>query len=340
MTEPEVASEFRRRLVERLKRAGYIRSEAVEQAMLTVPRHLFAPPGVSVEEAYEDEVISLVPGLATLSQPSIVALMLEELGARPGLKTLEIGTASGYNAALLAEIVGDGALVCTIEIDRSLSRQAARNLAAAGYEAVRTRAGDGALGWPEEAPFARIIVTAEATDLSPNLLEQLDETGVLLAPFSAPALPALLLRLSRDAAAIHGGFVGIPVAFVPLRGQYGQAPGEVFDGVRRTLWAVQHRVWENGAALTLDQRLTLDLVAVALAEGAESPAEQLASRAWEAYLDAGQPDLAEVRVTVRPLAECLPTALALRRRAHAFCLELPGQRIPAGGGESSSQEGL
>lgn len=334
--------ELTARLVAQLKRSGYIRGERVEEAFSKVPRHLFVPHGVTPEEAYRDEVIPLVSGLATLSQPSIVALMLEELEAGPGLRVLEIGTASGYNAALLSRVVGDPALVWTVEIEPRLADWARYNLTAAGFSAVHVLAGDGTLGWAEGAPYARIEVTAEATDLSHHLLAQLDREGILLTPFGVPGLPALLLRLHRQEGGFSGGFVGIPVAFVPLRGEYGTESRSREDGGRRAreaIWAVESEALAQGARPTLDRRLALDLLAAALADGAGLPAPEAAAEAWRRYRAAGRPGLDELGVNVYPLAEYPAPAPAFRRRDYVFCLELPGERNPGGGGESPRREG-
>lgn len=306
-----------------------------------MPRHLFIPPGVTPEEAYRDEVIPLLPGLATLSQPSIVALMLEELDARPGMKILEIGTASGYNAALLAEVAGDPSLVHSVEIEPRLAEQARRNLAAAGYGKVKVKVGDGCLGWPEAAPFARTMVTAEAAELSPHLLTQLDAKGILLTPFSIPGLPGLLLRLELKGSRAVGRFIGIPVSFVPLRGEYagdGRRREAGSHLVQQAMAATEERAWEEQIDLTLECRLALCLVTAALVEQGKAPPRQVADEAWRRYVAGGKPDLNAIRVSVCPLAECPSRQLAFRRRDYALCLNLPVERNSGEGGESPQRE--
>ncbi|MDI6871819.1 MAG: hypothetical protein QME79_10790 [Bacillota bacterium] len=341
MPDSPVAAGLRARLADQLKRAGYLRSPAVEEAFLAVPRHLFVPAGFTPEEAYRDEVIPLIPGLATLSQPSIVVLMLEEAEVRRGMKVLEIGTASGYNAALLAELAGDPSLVYTIEIDPRLAAQARRNLEAAGYGEVNVRTGDGTRGWPDGAPYDRVVVTAEATDLSRELLGQLDPDGLLLTPFAIPGLPALLLRLRPKGAGAVGTFVGIPVAFVPLQGEY-TGDSRRWEAksrrVQRVIAEVEDEAWSEGVALSLDRRLALYLVAAAVAEKEAVPPDEQPREAWRRYIEAGEPELADVGVLALPLAECPNSGLVLRRRDYAFRLDLPRERNGGGGGESPRRE--
>jgi protein-L-isoaspartate(D-aspartate) O-methyltransferase len=332
---------WRTRLVEELKRSGHLRTLAVESAFRTVPRHWFAPAGIRPEEAYRDEVLPLVRGVATLSQPSIVALMLEELKAGRGMKVLEVGTASGYNAALLAEVVGDSALVYTVELEPRLALKASQNLAAAGYGPIHVRAGDGSLGWPEAAPFARVIVTAEAADLSRHLVDQLEPTGLLLSPFAIPGLPGLLLRLAPEGEGMRGEFVGVPVSFVPLRGEYDAGEGRWEVAARRAREAIdtaEDQVWSEGRALPWERRLALHLVAAALAEEGGRPAHQAGAEAWQRYRAAGEPAVTALRVVARPREKCPDGQLAFRRRDYAFCVDLPLERNPGEGGESPRRE--
>ncbi|HHW15077.1 MAG TPA: protein-L-isoaspartate O-methyltransferase [Firmicutes bacterium] len=340
MHEDKATRGLRAKLAKKLKAEGHIRTPAVEKAFLAVPRHLFVPPGVSPAEAYRDEVVPLLPGLAALSQPSIVALMLEELAVDTGMKVLEIGTASGYNAGLLACLTGEQALVHTIEIEERLAEQARRNLEAAGFGGVQVRAGDGTLGWPEAAPFARIIVTAEAADLSWTLLRQLAAGGLLLAPFAVPGLPALLLRLRAGERQVLGEFIAAPVAFVPLRGEYGVGEGGRETAVRRAreaLWLAEERASAEGG-LSFSQRLALYLITAAVAEATALAPGETAEEGWRRFASAGQPDLEELGVSARPAKRDLPTDLAFRRRDCDFLLELPLERNPNKGGESPRRE--
>lgn len=338
--EDEATRRLRQALVSELKTEGHIRTPAVEKAFLTVPRHFFVPPDVSPGEAYRDEVIPLMPGVATLSQPSIVALMLEELAVEAGMKVLEIGTASGYNAALLACLTGDPALVHTVEIEGRLARRAQRNLEATGYGEVRVRVGDGSLGWGEAAPFARIVLTAEAATLSWTLLRQLTDGGLLLAPLAFPGFAALLLRLWANGEEVRGGFTASPVAFVPLRGEYGAGEDGRETAAPRIQEALRLADRRGLAAerLSFSQRLALYLITTAIAESSTSPSGEVAEEGWRRFGAAGQPELERLGVALRPADGGRPGELAFPRRDCVFVLELPPERNPERGGESPSRE--
>jgi protein-L-isoaspartate(D-aspartate) O-methyltransferase len=164
-------------MVSRQIRRRGIADEAVLQAMGRVPRHAFVPTS-QLSAAYEDCALPIGHG-ATISQPYVVALMTEALRIEPGLRVLEVGTGSGYQAAVLAAC---GVSVFSIERIAALHDRAARALVDTGFADVRLRVGDGSRGWPEEAPFDRIIVTAAAPAVPEALMDQLAEGGVLVAP--------------------------------------------------------------------------------------------------------------------------------------------------------------
>ena len=149
----------------------------VLDAMKKVPRHEFVP-GELRKFAYEDGPLPIGHG-QTISQPYIVALMTELLDLAPASRVLEVGTGSGYQAAILAELA---ASVYTIEIVPELSQQAEKILARLGYRNVHARVGDGHAGWPEAAPFDAIVVTCAPDDIPPQLVEQLREGGRLVVP--------------------------------------------------------------------------------------------------------------------------------------------------------------
>ena len=182
---------------------------AIERAL----RHEFVPEAAR-SSAYANRPLPIGHG-QTISQPYIVALMTHLLGARPDGRVLEIGTGSGYQAAVLAEL---GAHVHTIEIVEPLAREADRRLARLGYDDVRTRLGDGYYGWPEAAPFDAIIVTAAAAHVPPPLVEQLAPGGVLVIPVGEPFSVQMLLLVRKQ----ENGEVSVrqilPVRFVPLTG--------------------------------------------------------------------------------------------------------------------------
>ncbi len=177
-------------------------------AMALVPRHLFVPQALR-PEAYTDSPLPLGPD-QTISQPYIVALMTERAEIRGGDRVLEIGTGSGYQAALLAEM---GAEVFSIEQDPGLSKQAARNLDHSGYGDVKLRVGDGRAGWPEAAPFDAILVTAAPEEPPPTLLTQLAEGGRMVIPVGRENQELLLIRREEE---IQPGERILAVRFVPL----------------------------------------------------------------------------------------------------------------------------
>ena len=163
-------------VTEQIEERG-ITDERVLEAIRKVPRHLYVPESLRAH-AYSDRPLPI--GLEqTISQPYIVALMSELLQVSPGDRVLEIGTGSGYQAAVLAEM---GAKVFTIEILCELAERAKEDLAATGYDTVEVRCGDGYQGWPEHAPFDRIIVTAAPPELPDALVDQLATGGLLVVP--------------------------------------------------------------------------------------------------------------------------------------------------------------
>ena len=186
---------------------------AVMAAIDRVPRHEFVPEDVRLS-AYANRPLSIGHG-QTISQPYIVALMTHLLGVEPGAGVLEIGTGSGYQAAVLAELAAD---VHTIEIVEPLARQAARRFARLGYDGVHTRLGDGYYGWSEAAPFEAIIVTAAAAHVPPPLVEQLAPGGVLVIPVGEPFAVQLLLLVRKRANGEVTVRQILPVRFVPLTG--------------------------------------------------------------------------------------------------------------------------
>jgi protein-L-isoaspartate(D-aspartate) O-methyltransferase len=168
---------MRQRMVETQIRAREVRDAAVLQAMGRVPRHLFVPDDMR-SVAYDDRPLPIGHG-QTISQPYIVAYMTEALQLTPAHRVLEIGTGSGYQAAVLADIVKQ---VYSIEIVPELADGARRALVQAGYRNVEVRSGNGYLGWPERAPFDRIIVTAAPPEIPQTLVDQLAVGGIMVVP--------------------------------------------------------------------------------------------------------------------------------------------------------------
>ena len=167
----------RRRMVDEQLRARDIRDPRVLAAMAKVQRHPFVPDDLQ-RDAYADTPLPIGHG-QTISQPYIVAFMTQALELEPQHRVLEIGTGSGYQAAVLAELA---AHVYSIEIVELLAQRAATALATLGYRSVEVRAGNGYLGWPEQAPFDRIIVTAAPDDVPPALVDQLKVGGLMAIP--------------------------------------------------------------------------------------------------------------------------------------------------------------
>jgi len=185
----------------------------IRKAMSEVPRHLFVP---SAERslAYVDHALPIGRG-QTISQPYIVALMTSLLEPRPDHVVLEVGTGSGYQAAVLSALVEQ---IYSIEVIEELAISAAERLRELGYDNVEVRAGDGALGWPEHAPFDGIVVTAAAPGVPPALIEQLKPGGRLAIPVGDTYGQDLRLIEKQADGSIKSRSV-IPVAFVPLTGK-------------------------------------------------------------------------------------------------------------------------
>jgi len=199
-----------RMVVEQIEGRG-VRDPAVLAAMRKVPRHRFVPESLR-GQAYDDHPLPIGAG-QTISQPYIVALMTELSRPRAGMKVLEVGTGSGYQAAVLAEIVGT---VVTIEIVPELGRGAAKTLGELGYRNVRAFVGDGFDGRPQDAPFDAIVVTAAPETIPPPLLAQLAAGGRLVIPVGSAEQELLVVTKTKDG---YRRESVIPVRFVPMTGK-------------------------------------------------------------------------------------------------------------------------
>lgn len=187
-----------------------IQDKAVIAAMRSVPRHLFVPDK-NVSSAYDDRPLPIGYG-QTISQPYIVAYMTELLRLKPEAKVLEIGTGSGYQAAVLACLTRN---VYTIEIIPQLGREAEHRLKLFGYGTIRTKIADGYHGWEEHAPFDAIIVTAAAEYIPPPLIQQLKEGGRMVIPVGTPFLVQTLMLVEKTGGQVRTKSL-LPVRFVPL----------------------------------------------------------------------------------------------------------------------------
>ena len=203
-------------IAEQLQSRG-VRDERVLAAMMRIPRERFLPPNVR-DRAYEDEAIAIGWG-QTISQPYMVAVMSELLAVGPGGRVLEIGTGSGYQAAVLAELVKPAGEVFTVERLPELTASARRVLSELGYDNVRFRVGDGSVGWPEFAPYNAVILTAGGPDVPAALIDQLAPGGRFVGPIGG-ADRQTLVRWTRRSGEIFKENL-FDCRFVPLIGQQG-----------------------------------------------------------------------------------------------------------------------
>jgi protein-L-isoaspartate(D-aspartate) O-methyltransferase len=223
------ADEARTRLVDELRASGRLTSRPVEAAFRAVPRHVFLPQIVPASQAYQDEAVVIKTDegglpVSSSSQPAIMAIMLEQLGVAEGQRVLEIGTGTGYNAALMTRLVGPAGSVVTVDIDPDLANRARANLVAAGYPDVIVICGDGGFGAPEFAPYDRIIVTAGASDLAPAWLAQLGPGGRIALPLSLRGLQ-LCIALERSGSGGGLGWRSLAACrcgFIRMAGSYAE----------------------------------------------------------------------------------------------------------------------
>ena len=201
---------LRENMVKNQIEARNVYNAATLKAMRTVPRHEFVPSDMRAY-AYEDRPLAIGNG-QTISQPYIVAFMTSVIKPRPEHKVLEIGTGSGYQAAVLAEIVSE---VYTIEIIPALAEEAEKKFKALNYQNIHTRVGDGYHGWPEEAPFDAIVVTAAPDKIPAPLIEQLKEGGKLVIPVGPKySVQSLQLVTRKNGKTTTTNL--FPVRFVPF----------------------------------------------------------------------------------------------------------------------------
>ncbi|GLZ42842.1 methyltransferase, FxLD system [Actinokineospora sp. NBRC 105648] len=214
------AAALRAVMVEQLRTEAELRTDSVIRAFATVPREVFAPEA-PLEQVYDRDDVVITKrdenglALSSVSAPRIQAAMLEQAGIRPGMRVLEIGS-GGYNAALIAELVGPDGEVTTVDIDEFVVDRAERCLAEAGYGRVRVLLADAEGGVPEHAPFDRIIVTAGAWDIPPAWTEQLAEDGVLVVPLRLRGLTRSVAFVRERGRLVSRGYE--LCGFVPIQG--------------------------------------------------------------------------------------------------------------------------
>ena len=213
-SEEDVFAMERERMVKFQIEERGIDDKRVIEAMKKVPRHEFVPPEY-VHQAYEDHPLPIGYG-QTISQPYIVAVMTELLRLTPDSKVLEIGTGSGYQAAILAELVKE---VYTVEIIPELCEQAKRRLARLGYKNVYVKCGDGYYGWKEHAPYDAIIVTCAPDHIPQPLVDQLADGGRMVIPVGPPGGYQVLWLVERQGDKVTSERI-MGVAFVPLTGRH------------------------------------------------------------------------------------------------------------------------
>jgi protein-L-isoaspartate(D-aspartate) O-methyltransferase len=224
------AAALRLQLVEELERTGALRTANVRAAFLQVPRELFVPAFASIEgleAVYRNQLIVTkadrdgVP-LSSSSEPQIMAAMIEALQLHEGMRVLEVGTGSGYNAALLKTVVGQQGRVVSIDLDRELASAARRALRAGGY-AVRVVTGDGHAGYERGAQYDRIVATASSDHVPRAWLDQLVDGGLLEVPLRLAAEGALAIATFRRVGERLESISVVPGRFMPLRGEDGGA---------------------------------------------------------------------------------------------------------------------
>src|ERR1700761_2078149 len=253
---------MRDRMVAEVIATGLPVSDAVAEALRVVPRHLFLP-GIAADRAYRDEAIVTRRDpdgqpTSSSSQPTIMAIMLDQLGLEPGHRVLEIGAGTGYNAALMKYLVGPSGTVVTVDLNEDVARDAAAHLAAAGYPEVAVVAADGAAGFPASAPYDRVIATVGVSDLAPAWLDQLGPGGRIVVPLDLRGSQRSIAFERAPEASGDGEAAGgwqarsvVPCGFMRMRGSLAGPERTQVIGGRR------------GLSLTLTDSPPVDLAALA-----------------------------------------------------------------------------
>lgn len=294
----EHAPLFDQRVVDLLKRTGSIRSARVEAAFRARPRRLFVP-FAPLDEVYRDEpvITHLQDGVAVSSnsQPSVVAEMLDLLALEPGMRVLEIGAGTGWNAALMRHIVGEQGSVVTVDIDPDAAAGALRNLEAAGVDGVEVLCVDGVLGGPPGAPYDRIILTVGARDIAPAWREQLEPRGRLVMPLAPRGTaPQPVIAFEKNGECLTSVSAQVS-SFVMLRGSLAGTTTHVpLDS-------------ETGLTLTVDDAANVD-----------------ATTLWDSLTGPYIERATGLRATLPEIGNSLGLWLAIHDEAHCVLFARPG----------------
>jgi protein-L-isoaspartate(D-aspartate) O-methyltransferase len=279
------ATNLHQRLIDRLASTGLLDNPRLLAAFQAVRREHFLP-GIPPERVYDDDAVTCHTGpdgtpLSSSSQPTVMALMLNQLAPQPGDHIMEIGAGSGYNAAVLAHLVAPGGKVTSIDLDPDVASAARANLTRAGVDGVVVKTGDGWLGAPDHGPFDRIEATVSVRDLAPAWIKQLAPAGVLVAPLALQGNVHVSVAFARHGQGrrLHSRSVE-GCGFLPLRGPH--AGPETFVKVQPGLWASLEPEHATAAALDLVRRL---LATTPIQEPAPGLAE-----GWFARLALATPD--------------------------------------------------
>jgi len=214
--------EQRKEMVKRYTRAGYISSQAMADAMLRVPREEFMDPRYRKYSYYDQPFPIPGDGRQTISAPYMYPVSYEPLGVGEGMRVLEVGAGSGYGAALAWELVGAAGLVVAVEINQVTCEFARENLERAGYGEVKLVHGDGSMGYPEDAPYDAVSITAACPEVPPPLIEQLKAPGRLVGPVGGDRYTGQdMLLLVKDELGRVSERSLMKVVYVPLLGEHG-----------------------------------------------------------------------------------------------------------------------
>lgn len=291
MDQEDIAKQLNLLMIEKMKGSGAIRSAAVERAFRSVLRHRLLPPEISMGEAYTDTAIVLKRSAgrgpitigspsSSSTMPSLLAAMLEASSLRDGMHILQIGTGPGYLVALIAHLIAPSGLVVTVEIDSDIAASARERLSTLGLANLQCSTGDGFFGYPDLAPFDRILVTAACADVPASWIDQLRPGGLLLLPlaFSQRAAHYPMVVFQKRGEGLWGRIVPnlVAVGFLPLYGASVSHPVVADSSLARLEMEIGARLSREGYLGTDPQSLYL-LAMLCLAEAVERDPEGTAT---------------------------------------------------------------